>query len=106
MQQVQHVLSITGSSPISSDRQQSFVYNNQETVFIHWTQWTAVYHKDQLGPLEFVAYTLKTAPTRWQSTISPNIHMPMIVNLPAVLQVTHARQRLSECSADLVVWCA
>ena len=35
------------------------------------------------------------------------MHMPMIINCSCFPRdVARARQRLSECTADLVVWCA
>jgi len=71
-----------------SDRQQSFVYNGQQTTFLPLD--CSVPQGSVLGPLEVVAYTEDSSDVVAKHDINQHtLHMPMIINCtPAVFHET------------------
>jgi len=89
-----------------SDQQQSFVYNGQQTTFFPLD--CSVPQGSVLGPLEFVAYTDDSSDVVAKHDINQHAYADdnQLHTSCFPRDVARARQRLSECTADLVVWCA
>ena len=89
-----------------SDRQRSFVRNDQQTVFFPLD--CSVPQGSVLRPLEFVAYTEDSSDVVAKHDINQHAYADdnQLHTSCFPSDVARARQRLSECTADLVVWCA
>ena len=89
-----------------SDQQQSFVYNGQQTTFFQLD--CSVPQGSVLGPLEFVAYTDDSSDVVAKHDINQHAYADdnLLHTSCFPRDVARAHQHLSECTADLVVWCA
>jgi len=85
-----------------SDREQSFVHNDQQTVSFPLDY--SVPQGSVLGPLEFVVYTEDSSDVVAKHDINQHAYADdnQLHTSCFPSNVARARQRLSECTADLV----